>query len=190
MNWLDVVLLICLVSGFVKGVFDGFVKQVVSLVALVLAFVFSGTLADVIRNTIEVHLHWGTSLSPAIMHAIYYIISFIVIVSIFGLLAKFVDQVINYTPVGALNRLGGGALGLVMCLLCLSFVLNILDAFNVESKVIRKETQEKSVAYTSVKMALPVVYPYIREFFQTDQEGRKSEFESPSATGANFAAIL
>jgi membrane protein required for colicin V production len=191
MNWLDVVLLICLVSGFVKGLFDGLVKQVVSLVALVLAFVFSGTLADVIRNTIEVRLHWGTSFSPATMHAIYYIISFIVIVSLFGLLAKFVDQVINYTPVGAFNRLGGGAFGLVMCLLCLSFVLNILAAFNVESKVIHKETQEKSVTYMPVKMALPVVYPYIREFFQATQEGRKSGFESqPATTGAKSAAIL
>jgi membrane protein required for colicin V production len=175
MNWLDVVLLICLASGFVKGLFDGLVKQIVSLVALVLAFVFSGTLAGLIRHTIEVRLHWETSLSPATMHAIYYIVAFIAIVSLFGLLAKFVNRVINYTPVGTLNRLGGGAFGLIICLLCLSFILNILDAFDRESKVIHKETQEKSVTYAPVKMALPIVYPYIREFFQTNSIIKKHD---------------
>jgi membrane protein required for colicin V production len=165
MNWLDIIVLICLASGFIKGLFDGLVKQLVSLIALVLAFVFSGTLAGIIRNTLEVRLHWETSFSPVTMNAIYYVISFIIIVSIFGLLAQFVDKVINYTPVGALNRLMGGAFGLVISLLCLSFIVNVMASFDVESKIIRKETQEKSITYIPVKMALPVIYPYIREFF-------------------------
>jgi membrane protein required for colicin V production len=165
MNWLDVVILIILASGLLKGLFDGFVKQLVALIALVLAFVFSGTLADVIRNAIEVYLHLEISFSPATMNAIYYVISFIIIILIFGLLAQFVDKVINYTPVGVLNRLMGGIFGFVICLLCQSFILNVMASFDVESKIIRKETQEKSRTYTPVKMALPVVYPYIRVFF-------------------------
>ena len=165
MSWVDIIVLICLACGFVKGLFDGLVKQLVGLIALVLAFVFSGTLAGIIRNTIEVRLHWETSLSPATMNAIYYIVAFIIIVSIFGLLAQFVDKVINYTPVGVLNRLMGGAFGFAICLLFLSFTVNVIASFDVESKIIRKETQEKSFTYAPVKMALPIVYPYIKEFF-------------------------
>lgn len=40
MNWLDIVL-VCLAGiGFVKGLFDGVIKQVVSLIALVVAIFF------------------------------------------------------------------------------------------------------------------------------------------------------
>jgi len=165
MNWLDLVIIIILVGGFIKGLFDGLVKQLISVIALVLAFVFAGTLARIIRHLIDTYVHWGTTFSPGTVNAIYYIISFILIVSVFGLLSKFVDQVVNHTPVGTLNRLGGGAFGLILSLLLLSFVLNMLAAFDMESKIIPKETQEKSITYTPVKMALPIVYPYIREFF-------------------------
>lgn len=43
MNWLDIIL-VCLAGiGFVKGLFDGVIKQVVSLIALVVAiFLFEG----------------------------------------------------------------------------------------------------------------------------------------------------
>ena len=45
MNWLDITL-VCLAGlGFVKGLFDGFIKQVVSLLALVLAIYFCGQIA-------------------------------------------------------------------------------------------------------------------------------------------------
>jgi len=165
MNWLDIVIIIILVGGFIKGLFDGLVKQLISVFALILAFVFAGTLAGIIRHVVETYVHWETSLAPGTVNAGYYIISFILIVSIFGLLSKFVDQIVKHTPIGTLNRLGGGVFGLILSLLILSFALNILAAFDMETKIISKETQEKSITYVPVKMTLPIVYPYIREFF-------------------------
>ena len=166
MNWLDIVIAVILISGFIKGLYDGLVKQLISVFALILAFVFAGTLAGIIRHVVDTYLHWEPSLSTNIINTIYYIISFILIVSIFGLLSKFVDQIIKHNPIGTLNRLGGGAFGLILSLLILSFALNILGVFDMESRIIPKETQEKSITYTPVKMSLPIVYPYIREFFE------------------------
>ena len=40
MNWLDITLLCLAGIGFVKGLFDGIIKQVVSLIALVIAIFF------------------------------------------------------------------------------------------------------------------------------------------------------
>ena len=153
-----------MVGGFIKGLFDGLVKQIISVFALILAFVFAGTLAGIIRHLINTYVHWETSIPASTVNALYYIISFILIVSVFGMLSKFVDQIVKHTPIGTLNRLGGGAFGFILSLLILSFVLNVLAAFDLESKIITKGTQEKSITYTPVKMALPIVYPYIRVF--------------------------
>ena len=45
MNWLDITLLCLAGIGFVKGLFDGIIKQVVSLIALVIAIFFCGKAA-------------------------------------------------------------------------------------------------------------------------------------------------
>jgi membrane protein required for colicin V production len=166
MNWLDIVICICLLVGIIKGLFDGLVKQLISLIALFLAIVFSGTIAGIIRNFVDTHFHWEFTLSTGVINAIYFVIAFIVIISLFALLAHLVDKLISYTPVGALNKLAGAAFGLVLWLLCLSFLLNILFVFDTKSKIISKETQEKSVTYEYIKDTLPAVYPHIKEFFQ------------------------
>ncbi|MDR1562356.1 MAG: CvpA family protein [Dysgonamonadaceae bacterium] len=165
MNWFDIVIFICLAAGFVKGLFDGLVKQLAALVALVLAFIFSGQAAEILRNFIENTLHWSMS-SAASMNTIYYIIAFLLIVAVFSLLAILVDKLVNVTPAGVLNKLAGGVFGIMLWLLCLSFVLNILSVFDYESKIIDKDIQEKSISYKPVKTALPMVYPYIKEYFK------------------------
>lgn len=156
MNWLDWVVWICLGAGLVKGLYDGLVKQLISFISLILAIVFSGMIAGLLRSFADLNIH----------SAIYYIFAFILIITVFALLAKGIDKIIKATPAGMLNRLAGGIFGVLIWLLCLSFALNILSVFDSKTMVIHKETQEKSVTYTPVKMALPTVYPYIKEFFK------------------------
>jgi membrane protein required for colicin V production len=166
MNWLDIVIGICLVAGLVKGLYDGLVKQLISFISLILAIVFSGMVANILRNFVNLHFHWETSISPNTLNAMYYIFAFILIITVFALLAKVIDGIIKFTPMGTLNRLAGGIFGVLMWLLCLSFALNILSVFDSKAMIIHKETQENSITYAPVKMALPVVYPYIREFLK------------------------
>ena len=50
MNWLDITLLCLAGIGFVKGLFDGIIKQVVSLIALVIAIFFCGKAAAWLKD--------------------------------------------------------------------------------------------------------------------------------------------
>ena len=52
MNWLDITLLCLAGIGFVKGLFDGIIKQVVSLIALVIAIFFCGKAAAWLKGYI------------------------------------------------------------------------------------------------------------------------------------------
>ena len=52
MNWLDITLLCLAGIGFVKGLFDGIIKQVVSLIALVIAIFFCGKAAAWLKGGI------------------------------------------------------------------------------------------------------------------------------------------
>jgi uncharacterized membrane protein required for colicin V production len=156
MNWLDVVVWICLGTGLVKGLHDGLVKQIIAFVSLILAIVFSGMIADMLRSFADCNIHG----------AVYYIAAFILIITGFAFLAKVIDNILKSTPIGMLNRLAGGVFGVLIWLLCLSFALNILSVFDTNSIIIHKETQEKSATYTSVKKVLPIVYPHLKSIFK------------------------
>jgi membrane protein required for colicin V production len=167
MNWLDIVIIACIIIGILHGLKDGIVKQVISLVALILAIFLSGSLANGIRNWIQPHIQAETQLlSPNVQNAIYYIIAFILIVSLFAIFAKLVDSVINYTPAEIFNRLLGAVFGSFMWALCLSITLNFIAVFDHESQLISKPVKEKSLFYEQAKMIFPTVFPYIQDFLK------------------------
>ena len=172
MIWLDIVILICIIIGIVHGLFTGIVKQVISLVSLVAAVLLSGAMANWLRNWIQPHIQNNNNwFSPEVQNAIYYVLAFILIVSLFAIVAKMVDKIINYTPVGIINRLFGALFGTLMWVLCLSILLNILAVFDTQSRIITKTTKEKSSYYETVKMIFPTVFPYINDFFKHGTDG-------------------
>jgi membrane protein required for colicin V production len=166
MNWLDIVIIICIVTGIIKGLFDGIIKQVISLIALLLAVVLSGSVAAWLHVFMQSHFQIGNSLSAGTLNAIYYLLAFILIITGCAFLAKLVDKLINYTPIGIINRLFGALFGAFMWILCLSILFNILAVFDSKSVVISQEAQKNSTYYNKVRETLPSVYPYIKELFK------------------------
>jgi membrane protein required for colicin V production len=167
MNWLDIVIIICIIIGIVHGLANGIVKQVISLVALFLAIFLSGTIANAIRSLVQPHIQSENPLfSPNVENALYYVVAFILIVSLFGVLAHFVNKIINYTPIEFFNRLFGALFGPLMWALCLSIALNFIAVFDSQSQIISKPVKENSRYYEQVRMLFPTVYPYIKDFFK------------------------
>jgi len=172
MNWLDIIIIVCVGIGIVHGITTGIVKQVISLVALVAAVLLSGIVAKGIQHWIQTHIQNAPQwFSPGIQNVIYYVLAFILIISIFSIAAHLIDKIINHTPVGILNRLFGAIFGALMWALCLSIALNILAVFDNQSQVIPKQVKEESVCYERVKMIFPTIFPYIIDFLKHEANG-------------------
>ena len=172
MNWLDIVIIVCIIIGIVHGLVTGIVKQVISLVALVAAILLSGAIAKLIRNGLQPYIQGENSwLSPNVQNIIYYVLAFILIVSLFSIAAKLVDKIINHTPAGILNKLFGALFGVFMWLICLSILLNFIAVFDTQSKIIPKPVKENSICYDRVAMIFPTVFPYITDFIKHETHG-------------------
>jgi membrane protein required for colicin V production len=168
MVWLDIVVLICLGFGLIKGLFDGLVRQLIAVVALFLAFVFSGAAAGYIRNFAVETMHWTAINDSPVVGPVCYIIAFVLIVAVLSLLGHLLDKIISVTPIVVLNKLGGAVFGLVLWLLCLSFALNTVEAFDRDSDLISQDVKNQSFTYFPVKIALPTIYPHLHEVFMAD----------------------
>jgi len=172
MSWLDIIIIVCIGVGIAHGLTTGIVKQIISLVSLIAAILLSGALAKGIHHWVQTYIQNDDNwISSGVQGAIYYIVAFVLIVSLFAVVAKFVDKIINYTPVGIINRLFGAVFGVFMWALCLSILLNFFAVFDTQSRIIPKPIKENSIFYDRVIMIFPTVFPYIKDFFKHETNG-------------------
>ncbi|WP_455639950.1 CvpA family protein [Parabacteroides sp.] len=155
MNWLDILLLCLAGIGFAKGLFDGVIKQVVSLIALMVAIFFCAKAAAWLRGYI-LALGWFPAEGVTILS---YIAGFILIMGVVMLAGEVVHRVVGATPLSILNHLAGGLFGLGLMIVFVSLLLNILEVVDRGSVLISREAKVESRFYNSVKEIVPTIYP-------------------------------
>ncbi|MDL2255514.1 CvpA family protein [Parabacteroides sp. OttesenSCG-928-K15] len=155
MNWLDIVILCLAGIGIVKGLFDGIIKQVVSLIALVAGIFFCGKAALWLRGYM-ISLDWFPQEATTIVS---YVLGFFLIAGIVLLAGEIVNRVIGATPLSIINHLFGGLFGLLVMIVFISLFFNLLEAIDQGSALIHLQTKLDSRFYYPVKELLPTIFP-------------------------------
>ena len=143
MNSLDIYLLLPIALGFVFGLFKGLIKELTSLVAIVLgiygAKLFAPLMASILIN--------GFGFSPATAHPLAYIFLFIAIGVGLLFLANALNKIFNSLSLGGLNKLLGGLFGALKYALIVSVLLNVFDALDSRFSLMKQQTKEYSIGY-------------------------------------------
>ena len=154
MNWLDITLLCLAGIGFVKGLFDGVIKQVVSLIALLVGIFFCTKAALWLRGYI-LALGWFPEQGVTVLS---YVAGFLLIVGVILLAGEILTRVVGATPLSVLNHLVGGVLGLCFMMAFVSLLLNSMEMIDKASVLIPRQAQVESRFYNSVKEIIPTIY--------------------------------
>ena len=152
---MDIVLLVLAVVGFAKGLFDGVIKQVVSLIALVVAIFFCGKVAAWLKGYIMA-LGWFPEEGTTILS---YVAGFLLIVGVFILAGEIVTRIIGATPLNVINHLCGGLFGLLVILVFTSLLLNMLEFVDKGSVLLPRQAKVESRFYYSVRQIVPTIFP-------------------------------
>jgi membrane protein required for colicin V production len=155
MNWLDIVLVCLAAIGLLKGLFDGVIKQVTSLIALVVAIFLCGKAAAWLKVYI-LSLEWFPEQWVTVFS---YVAGFLLITGIVLLAGVIVHKIIDVTPLSMLNHLAGGLLGLLLMIVFISLLLNLIEITDRGSALISPETKVESRFYDPVKRVIPTIYP-------------------------------
>ena len=154
MNWLDITLLCLAGIGFVKGLFDGVIKQVVSLIALLVGIFFCTKAALWLRGYI-LALGWFPEQGVTVLS---YVAGFLLIVGVILLAGEILTRVVGATPLSVLNHLAGGVLGLCFMMAFISLLLNSMEMIDKGSVLIPRQAKVESCFYNSVKEIIPTIY--------------------------------
>ena len=157
MNYLDIVLGIFLLLGLYKGIKNGLLIEVASLVAIILgvygAINFSFYAAEYLDNQVD----W----EPATRNLLAFAITFIVIVLIITLTGKLLTKLAEVIMLGILNRILGGLFGILKVAFILSVILMFVSSLAERLNFINEETKESSVLYNMVQPLAPLLLPNI-----------------------------
>ena len=122
MNWLDALIILAILACLIRGLFRGFVSEVIAL-----AVVIFGALAARLAAPSFSHLLLNTTKWPeGTCDVIAYVLIFLAVAVLLTLLGRYINRFIRAIHLAWLNSLLGGVLGACKALL---YILIICFAF-------------------------------------------------------------
>ena len=171
MSKIDIVLLIPLLWGAYKGLKNGLIGEVASLLALMLGVYGAFKFSSYAVPYIEQHLNVSESWTPIVA----FILVFLAIVFLVFLLGKLLEWIVSFIALGFANKIGGLAFGILKYVFIISLALTFLIPVNNKFELLASETLENSVLFESVSKVAPFLLPIIKG----------SEIYAPVKKGAN-----
>lgn len=153
MNWLDWSLLLLLALAAVKGFQRGFIIELAALLAVVLGIWAAVHLSDQVAVAVGI---------DAENVALAFLVTFLAVLLVVHLLARFLTTLIDLAQLGLPNKLAGVLFGVVRSAFSLSVVLNLLVGYT-EGAMPPADARDASALYAPVRGFAPLLVPALGE---------------------------
>lgn len=174
MAFLDIILGLLLLWGFFRGLKNGLLVELASIIALIAglfgAFHFSYLAADFLYK------HWEWDEQYVNLTA--FLITFILIVIVINLIGKLLTGLADAVMLGLLNRIAGAIFGTLKVAVILGAFLVFFDRVNTVYDIPGEESQRKSILYAPLRDI--GVFVFGKVFRETNL--KKGEADTPYFT--------
>ncbi len=169
MNYLDIIFIIPLAYGLIQGCRKGLVKEIAGVFAVVLGIYLARYWALPISQTLVDLTGWTLNLCIPLAYALV----FVVISLSITILAYMLSKIIGAIMLGWLNRLLGGAFGVIKMLLLLSVILNFVAIVDQSMPIKDKPIVQNSLFYTPIENVMNAILPFLNfdDFTTAVREG-------------------
>ena len=166
MNFIDWLIFILVGLGLAKGLLEGLVRQLVSLMGLILGTWVAIHYADVAGVFLkEIH-----DFPEYVWKPLSFFLPFIVILLLGNLLATIIQRLLSEIGLGPLNHVAGAIFGGMKAILLISIALNLLQLFDRNNRIIKETTKDESLSYRPVQKIAPAIFPYLQKYFKYDKD--------------------
>lgn len=143
MTVLDIIILVFIGIGTVWGLIKGFVRQLSSLVGLIVGLLVARALfvevGDWMAPAIGVSMTIGRVLA--------FFLLWIIVPLLFSLFASFLTKALQVVHLGWLNRWLGGGLGAIKFMLFIGMAAQLLEFVDPENELLPQNIKNESVLY-------------------------------------------
>lgn len=159
MNFLDIIIVIPLLYGLIKGFLNGLIKEVTELLALIFGIYVAVNFSSYLHPIFIVFLAEYEQFVPIVSFAVL----FVLILLATRLLGYFLDKLTKALALGMISKILGSFFGFLKIGIACGFLLVIAT----EYKLINNQTQNKSVLLTPLKNITKTIIPKINKHKDT-----------------------
>lgn len=147
MGVLDVILGLLLLYGLYKGIKNGLLVELASLIALIAGLYGAIHFSYIVGEYLSKNMDW----SESAMNTTSFILTFIIIIILVNLAAKLLTKIADLAMLGPLNKIAGGIFGALKIAVILGALLIFFDKSNNQLGFIKQESIEESKLYAPIK---------------------------------------
>lgn len=153
MNWIDITIIAVAALAAVKGFSRGFIVELASLVALVVAIWAGLHLSERVAEAT------GLGIDHA---ALAFLITFLLVLLAIHLLARALTTLVDIAQLSMPNKLAGVLFGVVRAVFTLSVALNLFMGYS-DGTIPPAEARKASMFYSPVEAFAPLLVPALDE---------------------------
>jgi membrane protein required for colicin V production len=166
-SFIDIVLGLLLLYGLFKGVQNGLLVEIASIIALIAGLYGAIHFSYIVGDYLASHWDWN----ERTMSLLSFIITFFIIVILVIMAAKLLTKVAEFAMLGLLNKIAGGLFGTLKVAIILGALLIFLESVNKNLKLINDENIAKSVLYEPIRNIGSLVFSaVIKSDTEQDEE--------------------
>ena len=165
MGTLDIIILICFIPAFVRGIQKGFVEQIVGIISIVLG----AWLASMFSRPLGEWLTQFINLDAQLLQILSFILVVILAILLLHLAGRLITGTLKMVSLGWLNRLLGVVFALLKAALVTGLVIFIFGNLNDRWHLVNPEILQASEVYTALRDAAMKVFPYLQTLIQNVQ---------------------
>ncbi|WP_394906515.1 CvpA family protein [uncultured Mesonia sp.] len=154
MEIIDIILILFLGFGLIRGLMKGFIRELAALAALILGLYGAVYFSHFAYTFIEEQFN----LSPAYCQWLAYAATFLLIAVGILLVGKLLTKFASALALGLLNRILGGIFGLLKAAFILSAIIYFFNQAVLPNEKILFDAKQ-SVLYPKIKMLAPAILP-------------------------------
>lgn len=147
MGVLDVIIGLLLLYGLIKGVRNGLLVELASLIALIAGLYGAIHFSYIAGEYLSKNMDW----SESALKTTAFILTFVIIMILINLVAKLLTKIADLAMLGLLNKLVGGIFGILKIAVILGAFLIFFDKGNNQLGLLKQESIEESKLYAPIK---------------------------------------
>ncbi len=146
MSWLDILILLPLLIGLVRGLMKGLIVEVSSIVAILLGFFGAKYWSATFASWLMQQFDWSETACIVVAYALL----FAGIALGLNIVARLLSKLFQKIQLGWLNRLLGGIFGTAKWGIVIVALVLCVHNLDKQFQFIQPELREKSVVYTTI----------------------------------------
>lgn len=160
---MDIIILVIIAASAVWGIFKGFVRQIVSIAALLLgvwcAFKFTAYLSAQAKELLSLSIAQNT------LHIIMFVVIFILVMILAHFIGKGIEGIVKLSMLGWLNRLLGFLFGALKATIILSIAAYLINYINNMLHIIPQDIFSGSRGYAFLEHFHRNIFPFLEKIF-------------------------